>query len=117
LQHDLQSALGLITKSGLDMLNSDYYSQNLAGGLKMHEWQIQEAKAKLSEVIKCAESEGPQGITLHGQHVAVVMTRSLYDQLTGNERSLVEFMRQSPLFGLEDVSLERDHSLTREVSI
>ncbi len=83
----------------------------------MHSWQIQEAKAKLSEVIKCAESEGPQGITLHGQPVAVVMTRSLYDQLTGNERSFVEFMQQSPLLGLEDISLERDHSLTREISI
>jgi len=107
----------VVTQYELDMLNSDYYSQNLAGALKMHSWQIQEAKAKLSEVIKCAESEGPQRITLHGQPVAVVMTRALYDQLTGNERSFVEFMRQSPLFGLEDVSLERDRSLTREVSI
>jgi len=109
--------MGLITQSESNMLNSDYYGQNLAKGLKMHSWQIQEAKAKLSEVIKCAESEGPQGITLHGQPVAVVMTRSLYDQLTGNERSFVEFMRQSPLFGQEDVNLDRDHSLTREVSI
>ena len=109
--------MGVVTQYELDMLNSDYYGQNLAGALKMHSWQIQEAKAKLSEVIKCSESEGPQWITLHGQPVAVVMTRALFDQLTGNEHSLVEFMRQSPLFGLEDVSLERDHSLTREVSI
>lgn len=109
--------MGLITKPELNMLNSDYYSQNFEEELKMHSWQIQEAKAKLSEVIKCAESEGPQGITLHGQPVAVVMTRSLYDQLTGNTLSFVEFMRQSPLFGLEDISLDRDHSLTREVSI
>lgn len=107
----------VVTKSELDMLNSDHYSQNLTGDSKMHSWQIQEAKAKLSEVIKCAESEGPQGITLHGQPVAVVMTRTLYDQLTGNKRSFVEFMQQSPLFGLEDISLERDHSLTREISI
>jgi hypothetical protein len=26
-------------------------------------------------------------------------------------------MRESPLFGLEDVNFDRDHSLTREVSI
>lgn len=80
-------------------------------------WKMIEAKAKLSEIIKCAESEGPQDITLHGRPVAVVMTCTLYDQLTGNERSFVEFMQQSPLFGLEDISLERDHSLTREISI
>ena len=83
----------------------------------MHAWQMQEAKARLSEVVKCAESEGPQNITLHGQSVAVVVSRSLYDSLTGNDQSLVEFMRRSPLFGAEDIMLERDTSLTREVAL
>lgn len=83
----------------------------------MHAWQMQEAKARLSEVVKCAESEGPQNITLHGQSVAVVVSRSLFDSLTGNDHSLVEFMRRSPLFGAEDIVLERDTSLTREVPL
>ena len=83
----------------------------------MHAWQMQEAKARLSEVVKCAESEGPQNITLHGQSVAVVVSRSLFDSLTGNDQSLVEFMRRSPLFGAEDIMLERDTSLTREVPL
>ena len=83
----------------------------------MHAWQMQEAKARLSEVVKCAESEGPQNITLHGQSVAVVVSRSLFDSLTGNDQSLVEFMRRSPLFGAEDIVLERDTSLTREVPL
>ena len=81
----------------------------------MHVWQMQEAKARLSEVVKRAESEGPQNITLHGQSVAVVVSRSMFDQLTGNELSLVDFMRRSPLFGADDITLERDTSLTREV--
>lgn len=82
----------------------------------MHAWQMQEAKARLSEVIKCAESEGPQNITLHGQLVAVVVSKTMFERLTGNEHSLVDFMRQSPLYGLDEVSLDRDASLTREVS-
>ena len=41
----------------------------------MRHWQMQEAKAKLSEVIKDAEREGPQEITLHGKPVAVVLSR------------------------------------------
>ena len=41
----------------------------------MHAWQMQEAKARLSEVVKCAEREGPQNITVHGQSVAVVVSR------------------------------------------
>ncbi len=80
----------------------------------MHAWQMQEAKARLSEVVKCAESEGPQNITLHGQSVAVVITRSMFDRLTGNDQSLVDFMRRSPLYGADDITLERDTSLTRK---
>ena len=83
----------------------------------MHVWQMQEAKARLSEVVKCAESEGPQNITLHGQSVAVVVSRAMFERLTGNEHSLVEFMRQSPLIEADDITLERNTSLTREVSL
>lgn len=78
---------------------------------------MQEAKARLSEVVKCAEREGPQNITLHGQSVAVVVSRAMFDRLTGNEVSLVEFMRRSPLHGAEDIALERDISTTREVEL
>jgi len=83
----------------------------------MHVWQMQEAKARLSEVVKCAESEGPQNITLHGQSVAVVVSRSMFDRLTGNEHSLVDFMRRSPLVEADDITLERNTSLTRKVSL
>ena len=86
-------------------------------GFPMHAWQMQEAKARLSEVVKCAESEGPQNITLHGQSVAVVVSRSMFDRLTGNERSLVEFMRRSPLYDADDIVLQRDVSPAREVSL
>ena len=77
---------------------------------------MQEAKAKLSEVVKCAEKEGPQEITLHGQSVAIVISRNLYDRLAGTGQSLVEFMRSSPLYENDDVTLIRDQSTTREIS-
>jgi len=83
----------------------------------MRHWQMQEAKAKLSEVIKDAEREGPQEITLHGKPVAVVLSREDYERLTGTGESLVDFMRRSPLYGVEEVNLERDRSLTREVEL
>jgi prevent-host-death family protein len=76
---------------------------------------MQEAKSRLSEVVKCAESEGPQNITLHGQSVAVAVSRAMFERLTGNDHSLVDFMRRSPLYGPEDIALDRDISLTREV--
>lgn len=83
----------------------------------MQAWQIQEAKARLSEVIKQAEREGPQDITSHGKSVAVVMSRTEFDRLTTGQESFVEFMRRSPLYGLEEIEFERDSSPTREIDL
>jgi prevent-host-death family protein len=83
----------------------------------MHTWQMQEAKARLSEVVKLAESEGPQDITLHGRSVAVVLSRTAFERLSGSGNSLVEFMRRSPLYGLEEIEFDRDRSMTREVAL
>ena len=83
----------------------------------MHMWQIQEAKARLSEVVRQAEQEGPQDITWHGRSVAVLLSRSDYEQLTGSNESLVDFMQRSPLFDLDELDFNRDRSTTREASL
>jgi prevent-host-death family protein len=51
-------------------------------------WSLQEAKAKFSEVVRRAQTEGPQVVTVHGKE-AVVITSAEVDlaranpQLTG----------------------------------
>lgn len=82
----------------------------------MQHWQMQTAKARFSELVKHAAQDGPQNITLHGRSVAVVVSRELFDQLSGSEQSLVDFMRASPLADCEDIAFERDRSLPREVA-
>lgn len=37
----------------------------------MYHWQMQEAKARLNEVVRQVEQAGPQDITLHDRSVAV----------------------------------------------
>ncbi len=83
----------------------------------MRNWQMQEAKARLSEVIREAEREGPQEITVHGKPVAVVLSREQYERLAGTGESLAVFMRRSPLYGIEELELERDRSKTRELTL
>ncbi len=83
----------------------------------MQTWQMQNAKARFSDLVRSAKSEGPQDITLHGKSVAVVLSRALYDRLSGNTKSLVQFMQSSPLYGMDDVVLERDKSIAREVNL
>lgn len=81
----------------------------------MQTWQMQDAKARMSELVKRAQQQ-PQGITLHGKSVAVVISRDTFDRLAQNQGSLVDFMRRSPLCGSEDIEFERDRSPAREVS-
>lgn len=83
----------------------------------MTTWQMQDAKARFSEVVKRSESEGPQDITVHGRSVAVVVSRETYERLSGTRNSLVAFMRASPLYGLEEIKIERDKSRTREIKL
>ena len=83
----------------------------------MQTWQMQTAKARFSDVVRSAKSDGPQDITVHGKSVAVVLSRELYDRLSGNTLSLVQFMQSSPLYAMDDVVFEREKSVVREVHL
>ena len=47
---------------------------------KTKPWQLQEAKAKFSQVFERALTEGPQYISRHNKEEVVVVRRSDYDQ-------------------------------------
>ena len=82
----------------------------------MRTWQLQEAKARLSELIKRASREGPQTITMRGEPTAVVISINEYERLRGPKGNFVEFMRKSPIFGV-DLDLKREQTPTRESDI
>lgn len=82
----------------------------------MHSWQLQEAKARLSELVKSAATEGPQAITLRGRQAAVLLSAEDYARLTRRKPGLVDFLRQSPLAGVE-LDIGRDASPARNVEL
>jgi antitoxin Phd len=82
----------------------------------MRRWQLQEAKARFSEVVKLSLSDGPQEISVRGEPAVVIISRSDYDRLRRQRPSFVEFLRQSPLVGVA-LELERDPSPARDVPL
>lgn len=80
----------------------------------MQSWQLQEAKARMSELIKQSKLE-PQEITVHGKPGAVLVSTAAYQHLTSDGESLVDFMRRSPLFGLKELSFQREQGVSRDV--
>lgn len=82
----------------------------------MRRWQLQEAKARFSELVRSSQQEGPQEISVRGEPAVVVVAKADYDRLRRRGPSFVEFLRRSPLLGI-GLELERDRSPVREVRL
>jgi prevent-host-death family protein len=79
-------------------------------------WQLQEAKNQLSVLVRKAQSEGPQVITVHGADAAVVVSAKDYRALSRPAGKLVDFFRKSPLAGV-DLKLGRVKDTGRKVEL
>lgn len=77
-------------------------------------WQLQEAKQRLSEVVRRALEEGPQTVTRNGRPAVVVVAIEEYERLS-NKRDFKEFLREGPDF--EPLELSRDARPTRTVEL
>nr|WP_320114734.1 type II toxin-antitoxin system Phd/YefM family antitoxin [uncultured Desulfuromonas sp.] len=80
------------------------------------EWQMQEAKNRLSRVVEEARRGKPQTITVHGAPAAVVLSFEQYKELTRAKTPLSQFFQTSPLRGIE-LDLERSRETGREVDL
>ncbi len=81
-------------------------------------WQLQEAKNRLSELVRRAEEEGPQTITVRGEPRVVVVAAKEYPKPAPDRagESLLDFFRRSPLWGA-GLEIERDRGPLRDVDL
>jgi prevent-host-death family protein len=61
-------------------------------------WGLQDAKARFSQLVRVAKSEGPQHVTVHGREEIVVLSTEEFRRLRGERsgRELVKAMQSSP---------------------
>jgi prevent-host-death family protein len=67
--------------------------------VRMESWTVAAAKAKFSEVIDRALSQGPQAITRNGRKAVVVVSSEEWERKTQRTGNLAEFFARSPLRG------------------
>ena len=79
-------------------------------------WQLQEVKAHLSEVVRQCLEVGPQMLTVRGAEKVVMISKVDYEKLTGEKPNLYDFIRNSPLYGLE-LEFKRNKSKIRDVEL
>ena len=80
-------------------------------------WRLEEAKARFSEVVRRARSEGPQHVTVRGEPAVVVISAEELERLLPPPQPtppLVEFLQGLNLGG---VDLDRESDLGRDLTL
>lgn len=79
---------------------------------------LQDAKARFSELVRRARSEGPQHVTVHGREEVVVVSAEEYRRLRGEMtgKALVAALQSSPYRDLE-LAPQRTSLPVRDVSL
>jgi prevent-host-death family protein len=64
--------------------------------------RLQDAKARLSEVVRQAQQRGPQRVTLHGRDAVVIVRADEFDRMRRpiSGRDIVAALATSPLAGV-----------------
>ena len=83
------------------------------------DWQLHDAKAHLSDLVRRARQEGPQRITVYGEDAVIVVSAAEFAQMlapTQPKPSLHALLRDSPLRDL-DFGEQGERSPVRDVGL
>ncbi len=78
-------------------------------------WQVQEAKARLTELMNQAR-DNPQIISRRGVNEIVLININKYHELSKTKENIVSFFQSSPLNEIE-LDFTRDQSKVREIEL
>ncbi len=81
-------------------------------------WQLQDAKARFSEVVRLAKQEGPQHVTVHGREEVVVIGADDFRRLAGERTGqvFVDAMQHAPDRSV-DIEPARSRMRVRDVDL
>lgn len=79
------------------------------------EWQIQEAKQRFSELVRRADSDGPQVVTRHGHEVVIVISANDYRRIRPGHGDFKDFLRSGP--DMDRLELARDTRLASPIDL
>ena len=67
-------------------------------GVLPNYWPLQNAKARFSELVRRARSDGPQHVTVHGRDEVVVISAEEFSRLKGGMtgQALIDALQSSP---------------------
>lgn len=79
-------------------------------------WSVASAKARFSEMIEKAKTDGPQTVTRNGRPTAVLVSVEEWERKTARKGTLGEFFLNSPLRG-SGIDLTREDQPPRDIDL
>ena len=82
-------------------------------------WLLQDAKARFSELVRRARSEGPQHVTVHGREEVVVVAADEFRRLAGERTgaALIAAMQASPCREIDIEPSRDERSPVRDIEL
>jgi prevent-host-death family protein len=87
-----------------------------SGLRRLETWKLEDAKARLSEVVRLAGTKGPQLVTIRGKDAAVILSPVEFERLcpTVKRKPLVDFLQE---LRLSDIPLVRESDTGRDIDL
>ncbi len=82
-----------------------------------NQWQLQEAKNNLSQLIKDAASGDAQVVTVHGKPTAVIVSAEAYARLTRPHKGKLSTALRNPELAGDDLDIGRSPDPGRTVEL
>ena len=80
-------------------------------------WKLEDAKARFSEVVRLARSQGPQRVTVRGRDAVVVMSVEDLERLAPPDPAHLPLVSFLEGLHLDDLDLTRDPDTGRDIEL
>jgi antitoxin Phd len=80
-------------------------------------WKLQDAKARFSELVRRAQTEGPQRVTVRGRDAVVVIAADELERLLPPAGDTVPFVTFMESLSVDGLDLARDRDLGRDIAL
>jgi len=84
---------------------------------RLEQWKLEDAKARLSEVVRRAEAAGPQLVTVRGREAAVILAPEQYKRLLPKPKDELPQSRFLKGLRLSALKVEREIDRGRDIAL
>jgi prevent-host-death family protein len=80
-------------------------------------WKLEDAKARFSEVVRRAGTEGPQHVTVRGKDTVVVISTATLEKLLPPQKPRQDFVDFMQSLDLRELDLTREQDTGRDIAL